>query len=419
MTGAIYSFLIRLYCLAVHVASISDKKAKLWVQGRKNWREELKNNIARLKPERIWMHCSSLGEFEQGRALLDALKKEYPDKSIVLSFFSPSGYTIRYNYPGVDHVCYLPCDTAANARDFIKIVNPILTIFVKYDLWLNYFKELHRQRTPVILISVLVKNDFKGIIDRYYTKQCYGLITRIFTQDQDSEFALKAAGIMHVETAGDTRIDRVAALPYEAIQKDFSLLSRFKDSNKVFICGSTWPEDEKILFSLFRAEEFANWKAIIAPHVLDEDHQAELIKKLPGKSVLLKDLNDDNAIDTKFIVVDSMGQLSMLYHIGDLVYIGGGFGKGIHNTLEPAAFGIPVIFGPKYKKFHEAKSMVAVKAFKSIRNPEQLKHAFEYYSNHYFYQDAFFQVTEFINKNQGATERIVAYIRNSIMNYKL
>lgn len=416
MVKIVYSFVIRLYCFSVYIASFTDAKAKLWVKGRKNWENKLIQKLKVLNSERIWMHCSSLGEFEQGRPLLDALRKLYPEKSIILSFFSPSGYTIRYNYASADYICYLPCDTPANAEKFVNAINPALTIFVKYDLWLNYFEALHKRKLPIILVSVLIKNKFDSLFDKLYIKKCYSLISRIFTQDQNSTDLLLKAGILNVETAGDTRVDRVASLPYEAIQRDFTVLKEFKGSFKVFICGSTWPEDEKVLMELFKSDHFKDWKAIIAPHEINEEHQLNLAAKLPGKAILLKDLNLENATETKFIIVNSMGNLNMLYHMGDLVYIGGGFGKGIHNTLEPAAYGIPVIIGPKYKKFHEANAMVAVKGFKSIRNAEQLLQAFDYYSNHYFYKDAFLQVTEFINKNQGATERITSYIRTRILN---
>ncbi|HMG16698.1 MAG TPA: glycosyltransferase N-terminal domain-containing protein, partial [Saprospiraceae bacterium] len=371
MIRNIHSLFISLYCLSIHIVAPFNKKAKQWVEGRKAWRSKLESKLKFLPKERIWMHCSSLGEFEQGRPVLDALRREYPSKVIILSFFSPSGYNIRKNYPGADVVSYLPCDTRQNAITFVKMVKPELSIFVKYDLWLNYFIALKELKLPIIIISVLIKQPLKGVFQRLYNLRCYQLMDKIFVQDQQSLTYLASAGISHTEVAGDTRIDRVTALPLEASNKDLSAVELFKDNKKLMVCGSTWPRDEEVLMSLFESPHFNDWKAIIAPHEIDNDKIIELENNLGSSSIRLSKLDFDTAANYRYLIVDSVGQLSTLYSQGTLAYIGGGFGKGIHNTLEPAAFVLPVIIGPQYKKFQEANHLVSVKAFISILNKEQ------------------------------------------------
>ncbi len=415
MIRNVYSFLIRLYCLTIHVVSPFNSKAKQWVAGRKDWQTNLDNKLKAISKERIWMHCSSLGEFEQGRPVIDSLRKEYPSKAIILSFFSPSGYNIRKNYPGADVVIYLPCDTFQNARVFVDIVKPTLTLFVKYDLWFNYLTAIKEKNLALIIISVLIKQPLKGIYNHYYALRCYELMDTIFVQDQQSLQYLTSAGIKQVIVAGDTRIDRVTALPLEASNKDFSTLELFKDNKKVLICGSTWPKDEEMLRSLFESVNFKEWKAIIAPHEIEENHLKELENMLGSSTVRLSKLEKDNASVYRYVIVDSVGQLSTLYSQGTLAYIGGGFGKGIHNTLEPAAFILPVIFGPHYKKFQEANQLVSVKAFTSIMDSEQLINAFEYYHNNSFYKDAVQQIIDYLYLNQGATDKIINNIKSHLL----
>lgn len=415
MVRTIYSLLIKLYSYSIHLVATFNQKARQWVIGRKNWQSELENKLKGLSKERIWMHCSSLGEFEQGRPLLDSIRKEYPEKLIVLSFFSPSGYNIRKNYPGADIVTYLPIDTPSNANLFVDIIHPQLTIFVKYDLWLNYFLALKDKNLPIIIISVLIKQSLKSIYHGLFTVRCYKLMDKIFVQDEASKDYLTQVGINNVLVTGDTRIDRVTALPTEASSKDFSLVELFKSDKKVLICGSTWPKDESVLIDLFNHEHFKSWKAIIAPHEINEHHLKALESTLPYPAIRLSKLDKTNAPEHHFLIIDSVGHLSSLYSQGDLAYIGGGFGKGIHNTLEPAAFLLPVIFGPHYKKFQEANQLVAVKAFTSIMNSEQLIKAFEYYENQSFYKDAVQQIIDYLYQNQGATDKIIQNIKTNLL----
>jgi len=341
------------YTLLIKLFSLFNPKAKLFIKGRKN----IFNIIAqKINPaeKHIWFHFASLGEFEQGRPVLEKIKNLYPAKKIIITFFSPSGYEIRKNYALAD-VFYLPIDTPGNAKRFISSINPEMAIFTKYEFWHFYFKELKDQGIPLYVISGIFRESqafFKWYGNFY--RNILKSVTYFFVQNKESENLLKSIGLNNVTISGDTRFDRV----YENAQspKALPLIESFIGNSPTLICGSTWPEDEKILSAL--SEKYPNWKFIIAPHEIHESHIESIEKQFSVNNVRFSIFSSSNQTpnaEHQTLIVDNIGMLSSLYQYGKVAYIGGGFGIGIHNTLEAAAFGLPVIFGPKYDKFQEAK----------------------------------------------------------------
>ena len=409
-----YSFAMYLLCAVMHIAALFNKKAKQWIKGRKNWRQNLKQQTTEFQQKSIWVHCSSLGEFEQARPVIEGLKLKYPNNPIVLSFFSPSGYNIRKNYAGADLVTYLPCDILGNADYFVQCINPALVIFVKYDLWLNYFKTIKSNNIPLLIISVLQDQRLSNSFGDTYKKYCFSFADKIFVQNQDSYNNVKDKIKTEVVLAGDTRVDSVAknALIYDEILE--KRMSSFIGNANCLLCGSTWPADNDLLIGLLKDDAFASWKAIIAPH---EMHASEF-KKLEaafGENMFYYSDFENSDITRQILIIDSIGFLSKLYRYGTIAYIGGGFGKAIHNTLEPAAFGLPVIFGPNYQKFTEANTLVNQNAFISIKDKKQLKEAFMYFTKNENRQIASEKIKQYIQKHQGGSEMILDDIETNWM----
>jgi 3-deoxy-D-manno-octulosonic-acid transferase len=342
-----------------------------------------------------WYHCASLGEFEQGRPVIEAFRRRHPDWKILLTFFSPSGYEIRKNYEGADWVFYLPLDTPWNAKKFIRIVNPSLVVFVKYEFWFRYLDVLYRRKVPVYVISANFRpnHHFFKWYGGWALKQLKK-VTRFFVQDESSAELLRAKGIEQVTVSGDTRFDRVSAVVLNP--KSFPLVEIFAGQMPVFLAGSTWPADEELILKLI--EKYGEkMKFIIAPHEVDEKRVGSwqlaigLTPSLTpspnwgrdgvgaiwlrGEVIAFSQLTEDNATSASVIIVDSIGYLSHLYQYATIAYIGGGFGAGIHNILEAAAFGKPVIFGPKYKKFREAVDLINLGGAFSIESMEQLNNS--------------------------------------------
>ncbi|RZL44882.1 MAG: 3-deoxy-D-manno-octulosonic acid transferase [Pedobacter sp.] len=345
-----------------------------------------------------------LGEFEQGRPVVERIKLTNPTEKIVITFFSPSGFEIRKNYAGADGIFYLPIDTLSNAKKFIALVNPKMAIFTKYEFWFHYFAQLHRNHIPLYLISGIFRP--KQLFFKWYGgfyRKMLGYITHFFVQNEESVQLLNSVGISSVSLSGDTRFDRV----YEnAISpKRIEIVEEFCADSPVFIAGSTWLADEKLLVSL--AEKYPDWKFIIAPHEVDEGHIAELERLFPT-ALKFSSLRSENSIPkSQILIIDNIGMLSSLYQYGRTGYIGGGFGIGIHNTLEAAAFGLPVIFGPKYAKFQEAKELIAIGAAKSIATAAELLSSFEHFKVN---GKASADARGYVEKNRGATEMIVKHI---------
>jgi len=371
----IYSFIIFCLGLSIRLASVFNKKAASWVKGRKHYFAALDKVFASSpfnQPNRklAWFHCASLGEFEQGRPIIEAFKQQHPDYLLLLTFYSPSGYEVRQGYAGADFIFYLPLDTPRNVRRFVETVRPDIVFYVKYEFWFNFLSYLQSKNIPVVLVSAIFRPDqhfFKGY-GEWPRKILQGL-SCIFVQDDDSKELLQFIGIENVVVSGDTRFDRVAAgaenMPAIPIAKEFA------EGHTVLVAGSTWPADEKLIFKLL-ADNRQKLRLIIAPHEINAEHIELLMQKSGGKAVRFSKTNPVQVKNAEILIIDSIGMLSQLYQYGDLAYIGGGFGVGIHNILEPAAFGLPIFLGPNYSKFKEAKDLVEQKGAFEIRKPNEL-----------------------------------------------
>jgi 3-deoxy-D-manno-octulosonic-acid transferase len=368
----LYRFGLSIFYILMKFASLWHPKAKLWVSGRQHWEEKLRSKVGEIESS-VWFHFASLGEFEQGRPVLEALKKAEPETNIIISFFSPSGYENCKNYPLAKAVCYLPLDTPNNAPTFIEIIKPKYAVFTKYEYWFYFFKGLHKKEIPLYLISGIFRKNqafFKWYGGFY--RQMLGFISYFFVQNEESKTLLKSLGITQVVVSGDTRFDRVAENAKN--KKELKEIKAFCGSSKVLVAGSTWPADEELLKSII--ESHTDWKCIIAPHEISEANLQHLEKQLAGKTIRYSNLKAHKSTLPKVLIMDNIGLLSSLYAYGTIAYIGGGFGKGIHNTLEAAAFGLPVIFGPRYEKFQEAKDLIEAKAGFSISNQVELNECF-------------------------------------------
>ncbi|WP_317130439.1 3-deoxy-D-manno-octulosonic acid transferase [Pedobacter frigidisoli] len=383
-----------------------NTKAKLFINGRKKIFDQIAEKI-NPNDKHVWFHFASLGEFEQGRPVLEKLKSLYPQRKIVVTFFSPSGYEIRKNYALAD-VFYLPIDTPSNAKRFVKAINPEMAIFTKYEFWHFYFKELADQNIPLYVISGIFRPSqafFKWYGGFY--RNILKSVTYFFVQNEESKNLLVSIGLNNVIINGDTRFDRV----YENAQlpKKLETIERFIGDSPSLICGSTWPEDEKLLSVL--PAKYPDWKFIIAPHEIHESH-IESIEKQFSAGTLRFSVFDAETINqnSNILIIDNIGMLSSLYQYGKLAYIGGGFGTGIHNTLEAAAFGLPVIFGPKYDKFQEAKDLIAIGAAKSISSTTELINAFD---ELIVDEKAAVAARNYVEDKKGATDQIIAMITKS------
>jgi len=400
----LYNIGIRLYFFAIWLASFFNKKAKLWINGRKNY--GFIRNI-----DSIWFHFASLGEFEQGRPVLEELRSLYPDNKIIITFFSPSGYEVRKNTPLADAVYYLPLDTATNARKFIDAIQPKLAVFTKYEYWYHFFDEMHSRNIPLYIISGIFRPD--QVFFKWYGslhRKMLGFVKYFFVQNERSKQLLNGIGVNNVAISGDTRFDRV----WQNAQHPnlLPLIAEFKNGHKLFIAGSTWPHDEKLVAAL--VAQYPNWKFIIAPHEISEEKIKKLTDILPLNSVIrFSQLTTHHSPLTthQTLIIDNIGMLSSLYQYGDIAYIGGGFGAGIHNTLEAAAFGLPVIFGPNYAKFKEAHDLIALKAGFSITDEIQLKEITAMLINdESFYKVASTKIKAYVEDHTGATKAIADYM---------
>ncbi|RDC54874.1 3-deoxy-D-manno-octulosonic acid transferase [Pedobacter chinensis] len=398
----LYILGIRAYNLLILIFSPFNTKAKLFINGRKNLFKHIKERVDATK-KHVWFHFASLGEFEQGRPVLEKLKALHPSKKIVVTFFSPSGYEIRKNYPLAD-VFYLPIDTADHAKRFLDLINPEMAIFTKYEFWHFYFKELKDRGIPLYVISGIFRQNqafFKWYGNFY--RNILKSVTYFFVQNEESKMLLNSIGLNNVTINGDTRFDRV----YENAQlpRQLAEIEKFIGNSSTLICGSTWPEDEKLLS--FLPEKYPEWKFIIAPHEIGSSHIQDIERLFPG-AIKFSDLHSPfSGSESKVLIINNIGMLSSLYQYGKVAYIGGGFGAGIHNTLEAVAFGLPVIFGPKYDKFQEAKDLIAIGAAKSIISADELIGAFEHFKTN---KKASTEAKKYVLSKKGATEMILKKI---------
>jgi 3-deoxy-D-manno-octulosonic-acid transferase len=400
----LYNFGVRFYYFIALIASGFNAKAQSWIKGRRE------QKVAALKSS-IWFHFASLGEFEQGRPVLEAVKAQYPGHPVVITFFSPSGYEIRKNTPLANAVYYLPLDTPANALEFINTINPVAAIFTKYEYWYHYFDQLHQQQIPLYVISAIFRPG--QVFFKWYGtlhRQMLSKITQLFVQDEDSKQLLSTVGITNVLVSGDTRFDRVYA---NALQpKELPVIKEFKNTHPIFIAGSTWPADEELLVGL--VAQYPDWKFIFAPHEIPQDKVNKLMGLLPAdKTVRFSNIATLKTPlqNYQVLVVDNIGMLSSLYQYGQIAYIGGGFGVGIHNTLEAAAFGLPVIFGPNYSRFKEARDLVALQGGFSIKDSnELLATAKRLITDDNYRLQARKVAADFVAQSKGATESILKNI---------
>lgn len=397
----LYNISMLIYGLLVRLASLFNAKAKLFIAGRKGIFKHISAKFnGNERP--IWFHFASLGEFEQGRPVLESIKASKPNEKIIVTFFSPSGYEIRKNYALADGIFYLPLDTISNAQKFVTLVNPKMAIFTKYEFWPNYFNALANQNIPLYIISGIFRPN-QIFFKRYggFYRGVLKCVKHFFVQNEESAALLKSIDINNVDISGDTRFDRV----YENAQapKNLPLIEKFCGEAPVLIAGSTWPEDEKLLVDLVAKNP--DWKLVIAPHEIHEGHISAITDLFPN-GLRFSKLDTTTEIKSQILIIDNIGMLSSLYQYGQIAYIGGGFGVGIHNTLEAAAFGLPVIFGPNYHKFQEAKDLIEIGAAKSINNTEELAAAFEYYVAH----ESGTLAKNYVANKKGATEMIMKKI---------
>ncbi|MBQ3187109.1 MAG: 3-deoxy-D-manno-octulosonic acid transferase [Alistipes sp.] len=369
----LYDFFMSLYAWVIRLVGLKYEKARLWSEGRKGLFERMRAKIDP-KARIVWLHVASLGEFEQGRPIIEEIRRSHPEYKILLTFFSPSGYEIRKNYAGADYIFYLPIDTRRNVRQFLDIAHPEVAIFVKYEFWLNMLTELRRRRIRTFVVSSIFRRN--SVFFRFYGgpwREALETFEVLFVQNEESKRLLAELGFDNVTIAGDTRFDRVAEIARSA--KRVELIERFKGDQKLFIAGSTWGPDEELLIPLMN--ENPTLKFIIAPHEMDEGRIAHLMEATKGGAVRYTQCTAESDLKEKqLLILDTVGILASAYGSASWGYIGGGFGVGIHNTLEAATFGLPIAFGPKYQKFKEACDLLSLGAARSVKSYEELKEWF-------------------------------------------
>ncbi|NNC51165.1 MAG: 3-deoxy-D-manno-octulosonic acid transferase [Flaviramulus sp.] len=407
----IYNIAINFIQFALKCCALFNEKLKKGVVGRKNTFTLLRQNLSE-NDKSIWFHCASLGEYEQGLPVFKELRNHYKDHKIVLSFFSPSGYIIRENSPIADVVVYLPIDTKLNAGKFLDIVNPELTIFVKYDLWPNYLLEFKKRNLKAILISALFRKNqpyfkFYGSI----FKSALFAFEHIFTQDENSKKLLESINYYKVTVSGDTRFDRVS----DQLEIDNSLdyIEKFKNNKLCIVAGSTWPEDDALLINFINSEASANVKFIIAPHNIKSSQIKNIQDNIVGETVLFSKKEGNQLPLARVFIIDAIGILSKIYSYSDIAYVGGAVGNtGLHNSLEPAVFGVPIIIGNNYEKFPEAKIMIENGGMFSINNQQEFNIILkELIENKEKRLNAGSENRLFIKKNKGSVIQILKYLR--------
>lgn len=408
-----YNLFVRLYPFFIRVASIWNPKAALWINGRKNQFDRLQEAVGKSQKPIIWFHSASLGEFEQGRPVLEKMKADFPHYRILLTFFSPSGYEIRKNYGEADMVFYLPMDSKQNAKRFIEITQPKLAVFIKYETWFNYLNELRKRQTPTILISaVLYPYQFNFSPWASFMKKTMAMFSHIFAQSDDAIDLLNQHYIQTTYSlAGDTRYDRVQTLSFLSFQHQG--IERFLGNSNVVVAGSTWPEDEKMLESLLNQED--NIKLIVAPHETTAKN-IEALQHLFPSSLLYTDLDKtQDPAQFDVLIINCIGLLSKLYRFASIAYIGGGFNKaGIHNILEAAAYGKTVVFGPNFNRSNEAKEMIALELAHSYTSKERLANIIsQSFENSQQLQEKNRQAKAFVEDRTGATVKIMDYIKQN------
>ena len=404
-----YNVIIYFYALGVFITSLFNEKV------RKMWRGE--HDAIRTIREKmdanakyVWFHAASLGEFEQGRPLMEQLRHDHPEYKILLTFFSPSGYEVRKNYEGADIICYLPLDTITNARRFLRTIRPVMAFFIKYEFWYNYLHILKHRNIPVYSVSSIFRPD--QVFFKWYGRQ-YGHVLKCFThfyvQNEVSRELLAKIGIHDVTVVGDTRFDRVLQIKEAA--KKLPIVEAFCDKKKVFIAGSSWQPDEEIFIPWLN--EHKDWKLVIAPHVIGEDHLQQIEKMLEGRKVVrYTEATEENVKGAEVLMINCFGLLSSIYGYADVTYVGGGFGVGIHNTLEAAVWDVPVIFGPNNERFQEAQGLKACGGGQEISSADDFHRIMQQFEEH---PETIKELGEksgvFVGQMTGATKKILADVK--------
>ena len=392
--------------IGVAIASLFNKKVKKMWAGERQAVKVLKEKV---DPEAryIWFHAASLGEFEQGRPLIEHLRETHPEYKILLTFFSPSGYEVRKNYEGADIICYLPLDTIRNARRFLRAVKPVMAFFIKYEFWYNYLHILQHRGVPTYSVSSIFRPD--QIFFQWYGRQ-YGRVLKCFThffvQNMESKALLAKLGITDVDVVGDTRFDRV--LQIKEASKQLPIVEQFTaHAEKVFVAGSSWLPDEEIFIRYFDIHK--DWKLIIAPHVISDEHLSQIFELLKGRRVVrYTEATEENVKDAEVLIIDCFGLLSSIYHYGTVSYVGGGFGVGIHNVLEAAVWDIPVVFGPNNKHFQEAQGLMLVQGGFEIKDYQSFRDLMmRFETDASFLQNAGENAGAFVKSRAGATAKVM------------
>ena len=392
--------------IGVAIASLFNKKVKKMWTGERQAVKVLKEKV---DPEAryIWFHAASLGEFEQGRPLIEHLRETHPEYKILLTFFSPSGYEVRKNYEGADIICYLPLDTIRNARRFLRAVKPVMAFFIKYEFWYNYLHILQHRGVPTYSVSSIFRPD--QIFFQWYGRQ-YGRVLKCFThffvQNMESKALLAKLGITDVDVVGDTRFDRV--LQIKEASKQLPIVEQFTaHAQKVFVAGSSWLPDEEIFIKYFDIHK--DWKLIIAPHVISDEHLSQIFELLKGHRVVrYTEATEENVKDAEVLIIDCFGLLSSIYHYGTVSYVGGGFGVGIHNVLEAAVWDIPVVFGPNNKHFQEAQGLMLVQGGFEIKDYQSFRDLImRFETDAFFLQNAGENAGAFVKSRAGATAKVM------------
>ncbi|HYG40845.1 MAG TPA: glycosyltransferase N-terminal domain-containing protein [Cytophagales bacterium] len=410
MEKFLYNLAILSYLTLIRTSSVFNTKAKLWIKGRKKIFKRLSQAIPQDVKKLAWFHCASVGEFEQGRPLIERFRHDFPDYKILLTFFSPSGYELRKNYPHADYIFYLPIDNKWNARKFLAIVKPTVIFFIKYEFWYNYIREIKRNEIPLISVSAIFRESqlFFKPYGKFYASLLKNF-NHIFVQDEQSKKLLESINYKEITVAGDTRFDRVKQISTSAAE--IPLMEKFRDHQPLIVAGSTWSEDMDLLIPFINS--FSQpLKLIIAPHEIDENQIEGFIKRINKKSIRFSQVNFDNVKDFQILFIDNIGMLSSLYRYGNYAFIGGGFGKGIHNILEAVVQGIPVFFGPNYQRFKEARDMIKLEAAFSVKSNQEFA---KWFSELYHSPEKRIQIKEkasdYIEQNTGATSKIIDYCK--------
>lgn len=403
-----YNFVIYIYLFAVKLVSLFNPKVKLMVKGHSEVFSILKSKIEKDK-KYIWFHAASLGEFEQGRPLMERIRRQYPEYKILLTFFSPSGYEVRKNYQGADIICYLPFDTPRNARRFVKLASPCMAFFIKYEFWQNYLKNLQRHHVPTYSVSSIFRKN--QVFFRWYGGKYFKVLTRfthLFVQNEVSKELLATLNIRNVDVVGDTRFDRVIEIFEQA--KQLPLVEQFKKNSMVMVAGSSWQPDEDIFIRYFN--EHPEMKLIIAPHVIGESHLTEIIGKLKRPYVRYTQATPENVEQADCLIIDCFGLLSSIYRYGEIAYVGGGFGVGIHNVLEAAVYGIPVLFGPNNQRFQEARQLLETKGCFEIHNYEEFKEKMDRLMTDAPYLEKCGKLSgDYVKQHAGASDKVMKAVR--------